>query len=290
MCSLYFLYNGFEFFFLCLVYGILVIDTCYRTVRWNLDNVHSINITELFFLGKCRTGHTGFLVKFVEEVLERNGCKCLALSLNLYMLLRLDCLMQTIGITTSRHDTSGELINDHNLIILYNIILIAEHQIMCTECKDYIMLNLKVICICEVFNMEELLNLMYTLLGKVDNLVLLIHDKVSGLFLLDSHNSIHLGILRYIFTSYQLFCQNITCFVKLCGLSTLSGNDKWRPRFVDQYGIDLIDNCIMQASLHQLLLVDHHIVTQIIKSKLVVCNICNITIICFTTLIVVHLI
>ena len=261
MCSLYFLYNCFEFFLLSLVYSILMIDTCYRTVCRNFNNVHSINITELLFLGKCSTGHTGFLVKFVEEVLECNGCKCLALSLNLYMLLRLDCLMQTIGITASRHDTSGKLIYNHNLIVLYNVILITEHQIMCTKCKNYIVLDLKVISICKVFNMEKLLNLVHTLLGKIDNLVLFINDKVSGLFLLNSHDGIHLGILRYIFTSCQLFCQNITCFVKLCGLSTLTGNDKRRSSLIDQYGIDLIDNCIMQASLHQLLLVDHHIVT-----------------------------
>ena len=183
-----------------------MIDTCYRTVGRDLNNIHSVNITELFFLSKRCTSHTGFLVKFVKEVLECNGCKCLALSLNLNMLLRLNCLMQAIGITASRHDTSGELINDHNLIVLYNVILITEHQIMRTKCKDYIMLNLKVICICKVINMEELFNFMNTLLGQIDNLVLLINNKVSGLFLLNSHDGIHLGILRNILAPSQLFC------------------------------------------------------------------------------------
>ncbi len=53
----------------------------------------------------------------------------------LYMLFCLDCLMQTIRITTSRHDTSGKLIDDQNLIIFYNIILITEHQIVCTSAR-----------------------------------------------------------------------------------------------------------------------------------------------------------
>ena len=85
MCFLDFLNNCFEFFFLRLIYRILMIDTCNRTVGRNLNNVHAVNITELFFLRQSRTGHTSFLLKFIEEVLECNGCKCLALSLNLYM-------------------------------------------------------------------------------------------------------------------------------------------------------------------------------------------------------------
>ena len=68
------------------------------------------------------------------------------------------------------------------------------------------MLNLKVICICKVINMEELFNFMNTLLGQIDNLVLLINNKVSGLFLLNSHDGIHLGILRNILAPSQLFC------------------------------------------------------------------------------------
>ena len=46
----------------------------------------------------------------------------------------------------------------------------------------------------------------------------------------------------------------------------------------------------MQTSLYQLLLVDHHVVTQVIKSKFVICNICNIAIVSVTALIVAHII
>ena len=46
----------------------------------------------------------------------------------------------------------------------------------------------------------------------------------------------------------------------------------------------------MQTSLYQLLLVDDHVVTQIIKSKFVICNICNIAIVSVATLIVAHII
>ena len=142
------------------------------------------------------------------------------------MFLRLNSLMQSIGITAPRHDTSGKLVNNENLIILYYIILITEHKVMGTQRKNHIMLNLKVLRIRKVINMEELLNPLHTLLGKIDYLILLVYDKVSGLLLLDTHDGIHLGILRNILTSGQLLCQNITGLIQFGGLAALSGNNK----------------------------------------------------------------
>ena len=82
------------------------------------------------------------------------------------MLLSLYSLMQTIGIAAARHDTSRKFINDDNLIVLNNVILISVHRIVCSECKDYAVLYLEVLRICQIIDMEELLNLMYTLIGK----------------------------------------------------------------------------------------------------------------------------
>ena len=44
----------------------------------------------------------------------------------------------------------------------------------------------------------------------------------------------------------------------------------------------------MEATLYQLLFIDHHVVTKVVKSKLVVGDIGDITVVCFSTLIVVH--
>ena len=66
------------------------------------------------------------------------------------MLFCLNRLMQTVGVTASRHDTSGKLIDDHNLIILYDVILITEHQIVRTQCQIDIVLDLKVLWIRKV--------------------------------------------------------------------------------------------------------------------------------------------
>ena len=88
--------NSLKFFFFRLVYGILMIDTRYRTVGRDCDRVHAISVSELFLLSQRSTCHTGFFAEFVEEVLESDGCQSLALTTHIHMLLRLNCLMQAI--------------------------------------------------------------------------------------------------------------------------------------------------------------------------------------------------
>ena len=72
------------------------------------------------------------------------------------MLLRLDGLMETVGVTAARHDTSCKFIDDQDLVIFYHIVLIAEHQVVGTEGKDDVVLDLQIFRICQVVNMEEL--------------------------------------------------------------------------------------------------------------------------------------
>ena len=59
----------------------------------------------------------------------------------------------------------------------------------------------------------------------------------------------------------------------------MSGNDKRCSRFINQYGIDLIDDGIMQTALYQLVLADYHIVTQVIKSQFIIGNIGNVAVV-----------
>ena len=129
------------------------------------------------------------------------------------MLFCFDCLMQTVGVTASRHDTSGKFIDDQYLVIFYHVIFITEHQIMGTQCQDDIVLDLQVLGISEVINMEESLNLLHTCCGQVNDLILLVDYEVSGLFLYHTHNGVHLGQFLYIITALHLTCQQITHFI-----------------------------------------------------------------------------
>ena len=206
------------------------------------------------------------------------------------MLLRLDCLMKSVRITAARHNTSGKLIDDHNLVVFYNVILVTVHQVMGTKCKDNVVLDLKVLRICKVLNIKEFLNLLHTLLSKVDNLVFLIYNEVSGLNNFLAHDSCHLGHLMAGFSTLQLLCKNIADLIQLGGLAALTGNDQRGTRLINQDGVDLIDDTVVKITLYQLLLVDNHVITKVIESKLVIGNISNVAVVCCTALFRLHIV
>ncbi len=197
------------------------------------------------------------------------------------MLFCLDRLMKTVGKTTSRHDTTGKLINDHDLIIAYHIILILKHQVMCTQRKDDIVLDLHILRIRKVRQLEETLHLRHARFRQVNHLIFFIDNEISRLLTINLHDRIHLGNIFHILSSLHLLCKDIAYFIKLCGFTALSGNDQRSTRLVDQYRIDLVDDRVMKSAQHQLFLIDDHIVTKIIKTKLIVGNICDITCIRF---------
>ncbi len=133
------------FLLLCNIDSVIMIDSGDRFIRRNLDDIHSVNIAELLLLCQSGTCHTCLLLIFIEEVLEGDGGKRLALALYLYVLLRLNRLMQSVGITAARKHSSGKLIYDVYLIILDNVIAVLEHQVVCAERQDDIVLDLKIL-------------------------------------------------------------------------------------------------------------------------------------------------
>ena len=170
-----------------------MIDSCNRLIGRNLNYIHAVDIPKLLLLSQRSTGHTGLLIKLIKEVLECDGRKGLAFSLNLHMLLGLNCLMQSVRIATAGHDTSREFIDNEHLVILNNIILVSEHQVMSPECQNNIMLDLDILRVSQILNMEKLLDFSYTTLGEIEVFVLLVDNKVTRFFSLNTHDGIHLA-------------------------------------------------------------------------------------------------
>ena len=56
-----------------------------------------------------------------------------------------------------------------------------------------IVLYFQIFRVCQVFNLEETLHLGNAFLCQVDDFILLIDDKISGLFPFHAHNGIHFG-------------------------------------------------------------------------------------------------
>ena len=136
--------------------------------------------------------------------------------------------------------------------------------------------------------MEELLNLGDTFRREIDHFVLFIDDEISRFFSLDAHDRIDLGQVFHVFAAFHLLGQNIAGLVDLGGLAALTGNNKRCARLVDQDRVDLVDDGVMKFPKDQVLLVDRHVIAQIIKTEFIVGNISNVAAVGLLPLLAAH--
>jgi len=193
-----------EFFSLGLVDGVLVVVADDGAVGRDLDDVHAVDIAELALLGQGGTGHAGLFIEFIEKVLEGDRRQGPALALDLDVFLGLDGLVEAVGIAAAGHDAAGELVDDQDLVVLDDVVVVAVHEVVGAQGQDDAVLDLQVLGIGQVLDAEEFLDLGDTLRGQVDQLVLLIDDKVAGLLLLDAHDGVDLGQVLDVLASLHL--------------------------------------------------------------------------------------
>ena len=86
---------------------------------------------------------------------------------------------------------------------------------MSPQRQDDIVLDLQVLRIGKVLDMEELLDLLHTVLCQVHRLFLLIHDKIAGLFNVLAHDGVHLGELAARLAPLKLTRKDIARLVEL---------------------------------------------------------------------------
>ena len=274
--------------FLGLVDRVLMVHTDHRLICGDLNNVHTVDLAEFALFGEGSTGHAALLVEFIEEVLECDRSERLALFFDLYVFLCFDRLVQSVAVASSRHYAACKLIYDQNLVVLYDIVVIPVHQVVRSQSENDAVLDLEVLRIREVGNVEEFLNLGDALCRQIYHLILLIDDKVSGLLSLDAHDRVDLGQILHIFAALHLLCQNIAGLIDLGGLAALSGNDKRRARLVDQDRVYLVDDGVMEFPKNKVLLIDRHVITQVVKTEFVIGDIGDIAAVSLLPLLAAH--
>ena len=84
------------------------------------------------------------------------------------MFLGFDCLMQAVGIAPPRHDTTGELIHNQNLVFPDDVVMISVHEVVGAKCQNNIVLNLQILRIRQVLQMKITLHLLHALGGQID--------------------------------------------------------------------------------------------------------------------------
>ena len=244
---------------LCFVNNIRMIDTGNRLVGRNDDYRQLVDFQELVFLCLCRTGHAGQLVVHAEIVLEGNGCQCLGLPAYLQPFLCLNCLMQAVRIAAPLHQAACKLVNDDNLAILDYIIPVTLHQCLGPQGSRKAVGHLNILRVVEVLYPYQLLNLRHSAVSRRHGLCLFVNSVVNA-FLQMLHCLCHLHIA-------------------VGGLGAGTGDNQRCPRLINENAVHLVHDGEVQLSLHHLVQVYHHVVTEVIKAVFIIGTKGNITVI-----------
>ena len=209
-----------------------------------------VDLAELGVLGKRGTGHAGELLVQTEVVLQGDGGQGLGLRPDIHPFFGFDCLMQTVAEAAAVHETTGKFVDNQDLTVLHDVVHIPFHQVVGTKCLIHIVVQLHVVRIREVLNIKVLLALRHTFIRQ-GNLVVLLVDLV-------------IRILQ------QRLYKTVGGYVHSAGIHALSGNDQRRSGFIDEDGVHLVHDGEVMAPLHLLVLIDGHVVPQVVKAHLVV--------------------
>ena len=237
-----------------------------RLVGGDLDDVELVDGRKLFRFRHGRAGHAGELVIEAEIVLEGDGGEGLVLLLDVDMLLRLNGLVQAFGIAAAQHQAAGELVDDDDLAVLDDIVDVALHDAVGAQCLIDMVAERGVFHVGQVLQPEGPLGLRDAAGGEGRGTRLLIHDIVRVQVLALLFLFIHRGIDHLLQAAHKV----VRLAVEVRALVPLAGDNQRGARFIDEDGVNLVDDGEGVAALDHVFLIQGHVVTQIVEAHLVV--------------------
>ena len=222
-----------------------------------------VDLLELVGFRIGRPGHPRQLLVHPEVVLEGDGGKRLVFALDARAFLGFHRLVQAVGPAPPGHQASGELIDDDDFVVLHDVVLIAVVQRVSTQGRVHVMHERDVGGVVQAAALgqqagtgEQLLGVLVPGFGEQHLVRLLVHREVARLVLL--------GLAG------ELGDQIVDLVVQVGGVLGLTGDDQRRARFVDEDGVDLVDDGVGELALHPVARAVDHVVAQVVEAKLVV--------------------
>ena len=168
--------------------------------------------------------------------------------------------MQTVAIAAAQHEPAGKLIHDEHLAVLDHIVLIPLKQGVGLQGLVDVVVELGIFRGGNILDAEELFRLAHTLLGQAHGAGLDIRHIVPALRLFLPHKLLGLGQLDDVFAPGELADKPVRLLIHVRGLLPPAGNDQGGTGLVDEDGVHLVHNGVMELPLHHLVLVNHHII------------------------------
>ena len=120
-----------------LIDQVIGIHTDNRLVGRNHHDIEFVDVPELARFRFSGTGHAGQLFVHAEVVLQGDGGIRLCGSLHLHIFLRLDSLVQPVGVAAALHDTASLLIHNLHLVVDDDVFhIFVEHGVGFQQLMD----------------------------------------------------------------------------------------------------------------------------------------------------------
>ena len=256
------------------------IFTDHRTVGRYNHGIQLIDRAEFKGFGIGCTGHPRQLLVQTEVVLEGDRGQSLVLVLDLHALFGLNGLVQTIGPAAALHRTASVLIDDDNFAIFDNVVNVAGEQRMGAQRGGNVVHQHNVgwrvqglTFIHNAFLYQQLFNQHQTTFGQVNLTRFFIHREVAF-----AGESIRI----LFFLADQMRDDFVYLAVHFRAVFRRAGNDQRRTRLIDQDGVHLIHQRIVQFTLNALFRAEGHVVAQVVEAVFVVGAIGDIGSVSFT--------
>ena len=147
---------------------------------------------------------------------------------------------------------------------LHHVILVALEHHVGFQRLLHVMVDLDVGGVVEIADAEQLFDLQHAFFGQRDGAVLFVHRVIAG-------GVLFAGLLAFDhFAAHQLRDDAVDLVVLVGGFFAGAGDDQRRAGFVDQDGIDFVDDGEVVLALHAVLEAELHVVAQVVEAELVV--------------------
>ena len=260
--------DGADLLFLGHVHQIRHVLTDHRTVGWHHDGVQLVDRAEFEGFGIGGTGHPRQLLVQAEVVLEGDRCQRLVLVLDLHAFFGFHRLVQAVGPTAPLHGTAGVFVDDDHFAIFHDVVNVAGEQHVGAQRGGNVVHQhdvgrrvQRLALIHDAGFHQHLFDQDQAAFGQVNLARLLIHREVP--FTLE-------GVGVFFFLADQFRDQLVDLDVHLGAVFGRAGDDQRRTRFIDQDGVHLIHQRIVQFALHALFRAERHVVAQVVEAVFVV--------------------
>ena len=242
---------------------VVLVLSDHRQIGWDHHRLQMVDLLKLEGLGIRRAGHAGEFGVHAEIILKRDRRQRLILALDGHPFLGFDGLMKPVGPAAPGHEPSGEFVDDDDFAVLNYIVLIAVKKRMRAKRRIQMVHERNVVRVVQAASGLQQPGLVENCFGV---LVTFLRQQYLMRFLIDPIVALPL-LFRL---PCELGRELVQPVIEIYVVVGLAGDDQRRARFIDQDGIDFVDDGIDEAALHFFRRMEDHVVAQVVEAEFVV--------------------